>query len=173
MDSHHDQVMKAIAKAGDGKRLYFAYSTVLDPEAFATWKQQHGYDAFSLPEGKLGEALGTTVVFDFPSRFWGGRVAGLAPAEGESVFGRVFEISEKDWPIVQHKEGAVTGMAVEQQLDVKIGNEVVEATAFITNPSRVNTDGPVSAQFVEAITRGAKAAALPDAWLQKLATLAK
>ena len=173
MDSHHDQVMKAIAKAGTGTRLYFAYSTVLDPEAFATWKQQHGYDAFKLPEGKLGEAVDTTLVFDFPSRFWGGRVAGLAPAEGQTVYGRVFEVAEKDWPIVQHKEGAVTGMAVEQPLDVKVGDAVVEATAFITNPARVNSDGPVSAQFVQALQRGAKASGLPEAWVAKLAELAK
>jgi gamma-glutamylcyclotransferase len=173
MDSHHDQVMKAIAKAGTGTRLYFAYSTVLDPEAFATWKQQHGYDTFQLPEGKLGEAVDTTLVFDFPSRFWGGRVAGLAPQEGETVHGRLYEISEKDWPIVQHKEGAVTGMAVEQPLDIKVGDEVVEATAFITNPARQSSEGPVSAQFVQALARGAKAAGLPGAWLAKLPTLAK
>lgn len=173
MDSHHDQVMKAIAKAGTGMRLYFAYSTVLDPEAFATWKQQHGYDSFKLSEGRLGEAVDTTLVFDFPSRFWGGRVAGLAPQEGEVVHGRVFEVSEKDWPIVQHKEGAVTGMAVEQPLDVRIGNEVVEATAFITNPARQSSDGPVSAQFVEALRRGARASGLPAAWLEKIAVLAK
>jgi gamma-glutamylcyclotransferase len=173
MDSHHDQVMKAIAAAQGGTRLYFGYSTVLDPAAFATWRDQHGYDFFSLPEGKVGEAVDTTLVFDFPSRFWGGRVAGLAPKAGESVHGRVFEIAAKDWPIVQHKEGAVTGMAVEAPVKVRVGGELLEATAFVTNPARVSTDGPVSAQFVEALVRGARAAGLPEAWLTRLAALAK
>lgn len=173
MDSHHEQVMKAREAAQGGTRLYFGYSTVLDPEAFATWRDQHGYDFFTLPEGKLGEALDTTLVFDFPSRFWGGRVAGLAPKPGETVHGKVYEIGAKDWPIVQHKEGAVTGMAVEAPVKVRVGGEVLEATAFVTNPSRQSSDGPVSAQFVEALKRGAKAAGLPEAWTARLAELAK
>lgn len=173
MDSHHEQVMKARAAAEGGTRLYFGYSTVLDPEAFAAWRDQHGYDFFSLPEGKLGEALDTTLVFDFPSRFWGGRVAGLAPKPGETVHGRVYEIGAKDWPIVQHKEGGVTGMAVEAPVKVRIGGEVVEATAFVTNPARRSSDGPVSAQFVQALVRGAKASGLPEAWLSRLSELAK
>jgi hypothetical protein len=173
MDSHHDQVMKAIAAAGTGTRLYFAYSTVLDPEAFAVWKEQHGYQAFSLPEGKLGEALDTTLVFDFPSRFWGGRVAGLAQVAGETVQGKLFTVSAKDWPIVQHKEGGVTGMAIEVPVQVRVGGDILEATAFVTNPARVSSDGPVSAQFVEALTRGARAAGLPEAWLERIAAAAR
>ena len=122
MDDHYNQVMKAREKAGTDSRLYFAYSTVLDPTAFATWKDQHGYDFFTLPEGKLGEAVDTALVFDFPSRFWGGRVAGLSAAPGSTVWGRVFEIAGKDWPIVAHKEGGVTGMAVE--VPVKLSQRV-------------------------------------------------
>lgn len=173
MDDHYNQVMKAREKAGTDPRLYFAYSTVLDPTAFATWKDQHGYDFFTLPEGKLGEAVDTALVFDFPSRFWGGRVAGLSPAPGSTVWGRVFEIAGKDWPIVAHKEGGVTGMAVEVPVKVSVGGEMVSAVAFTTNPNRVSTDGPVSQQFVEALLRGAQASGLPVAWHQHLAKITK
>jgi hypothetical protein len=70
MDAHHDLVMNARAKAGDGMRLYFAYSTVLDRAAFEEWRDQHGYGFFSLPEGRLAQAPGLGLVYDFPSRWW-------------------------------------------------------------------------------------------------------
>jgi hypothetical protein len=168
MDAHYDQVMKAREEAGAGTRRYFAYSTILDRAAFVEWRGQHGYDFFELPEGRLAEALDVSLVYDFPSRWWGGRVAGLAEAKGQNVHGRLFEIAEKDWPIIQHKEGAVTGMSVERPLRVRVGNETIDAIAFATNPARANGDGPVSDRFVEALVRGAKSAGLPEAWVQKL-----
>lgn len=173
MDSHHDLVMKARAQAGQGTRRYFAYSTILDRAAFEEWRSQHGYDFFDLPEGRLAEALDVSLVYDFPSRWWGGRVAGLAEAKGASVWGRVFEIAEKDWPIVQHKEGVVTSMSVERPVRVRLDGEEVEATAFTTNPVRASGDGPVSARFVEALSRGAQAAGLPAAWVASLAASAR
>lgn len=173
MDAHYDIVMKARQQAGEGRRFYFAYSTILDRAAFEEWRAQHAYEFFDLPEGKPGEAVDLTLVYDFPSRWWGGRVAGLADEKGAVVHGLVFEISEKDWPIIQHKEGAVTGMCVERPVQVKVAGGVVEATAFTTNPQRASTDGPVSDRFVEAITRGAQAAKLPAEWLTKVRALAR
>ena len=163
MDAHFDQVMRAREAAKSApSRLYFAYSTILDREAFEEWRAQHGYAFFSLPEGEVGEAMNVDLVFDFPSRWWGGRVAGLADSEGARVFGRLFAIAGADWPIVQHKEGFVTGMCVERPVRVKLaGDREVEATAFTTHPDRRRLDGPVSARFIEALARGAQRAGLP------------
>lgn len=168
MDAHYDQVMRARQKAGAGTRLYFAYSTVLDRAAFEQWRTQHSYEFFDLPEGRVAEARGVGLVYDFPSRWWGGRVAGLEERQDESVWGRVFEIAEGDWPIVQHKEGAITGMCVERKVRVTVGDEEVEATAFTTSPARASTDGPVSEAFVEALERGARSAGLPAHWVASL-----
>ncbi len=168
MDGHYEQVMKKREEAGQGTRQYFAYSTILDRTAFLEWRGQHGYDFFDLPQGEVAEAIDVGVVFDFPSRFWGGRVAGLADVKGQSVFGKLFEIGEKDWAVIQHKEGAVTGMCVEKTVTVKVGGKEVTATAFATNPTRQSSDGAVSAPFVEALVRGATAAGLPDEWVAKL-----
>jgi len=171
MDSHFDQVMtarKAAEKAGAPPRLYFAYSTILDREALATWKEQHGYGFFALPAGEIAEAIDVGLVYDFPSRWWGGRVAGLADVSGSTIFGRVFEVSGVDWPIVQHKEGAITGMCVERTVQVRAGSRELEAIAFTTRPDRRSSDGPISARFVEALVRGAESAGLPADYVSRL-----
>ena len=174
MDGHYEQVMAARERLGDGPpRAYFAYSTVLDPAAFEEWRQQHGYDFFQLPPGTRAEALDLALVYDFPSRWWGGRVAGLEDRPGSAVHGMVFEIGPKDWPIIQHKEGAITGMCVEREVTVRSEGQEQKATAFTTRPERASLEGPVSAQFVEALLRGAKAAGLPDSYLEAIRRAAR
>lgn len=173
MDSHYDIVMDARQKAGTETKLYFAYSTVLDRDAFVEWRSQHGYDFFELPEGKVAEAVDVGFVYDFPSRWWGGRVAGLQDQPGSHIFGRLFEIAGKDWPIIQHKEGAVTGMCVERPVKVRVDGRELEAIAFTTNPRRASLDGPVSDRFVEALERGAKSAGLPAEYIASLRASAK
>ena len=171
MDSHYDLVMTRRAeleRRGAPPRRYFAYSTVLDRVAFEAWRSEHGYGAFSLPEGVVAEALDVDLVYDFPSRWWGGRVAGLGDRPGASVFGRLFSVAGVDWPIVEHKEGAITGMCVERPVVVLAGGERLEATAFTTRPERASLDGPVSARFVEALVRGARAARLPADYVARL-----
>jgi len=168
-DSHRDQVMRAReGAAGTPTRRYFGYGTILDRDAFLEWRGQHGYDFFQLPEGKLAEALDVGLVYDFPSRWWGGRVAGLADEKGASVFGRIYEIDGADWPIIEHKEGAVTNMCVEREVRARVDGEIVIATAFTTRPERRSGDGPVSSRFVASLVRGARAAGLPDAWIERI-----
>jgi gamma-glutamylcyclotransferase len=169
MDAHYDQVMDARARAeGAPDRLYFAYSTILDRAAFEEWRQQHGYEFFELPRGEPAEALDVGLTYDFPSRWWGGRVAGLADRPGASVHGLLFRIAGKDWPVIQHKEGFVTNMCVERTVRVRAGGREVEATAFATAPSRASGEGPVSTRFVEALVRGAASAGLPADWVDAL-----
>ncbi len=158
MDAHIDQVQKARAHARGGEtRSYFAYSTVLDRPAFEEWRAQHGYLDFELPEGQLAEARDVGLVFDFPSRWWGGRVAGLSDAKGQRVCGRLFTIAAENWPIVQHKEGFITGMCVRREVQVQVqpGGASTQAVAFVTAYARRSLDGPVSARFMRGICRGA------------------
>jgi len=172
MDSHHDQVMKARSQSqGAPSRFYFAYSTILDRAAFEEWKAQHGYQQFELPKGQKAEALDVGLVCDFPSRWWGGRVAGLEDRPDATVWGLLFEIPGVDWPIIQHKEGAVTGMCVERPVRVRTEGREVAAFAFTTHPARQNSEGPVSPRFLEALVRGARAAGLPEEYVASLANL--
>lgn len=169
MDAHYHQVMKAREQqaAGPAKK-YFAYSTILDREAFDVWAKEHSYQFFKLPGGQVAKALDLDLVFDFPSRWWRGRVAGLQENAGSSVYGILFEIDPKDWPIIQHKEGFITGMCVEKVVQLEVNGQKLEATAFATSPGRKSLDGPISPGFVEALVRGAEASQLPQDYIVKL-----
>jgi hypothetical protein len=169
MDAHHDQVARRRAQlAGSPPRRYFAYSTILDRQAFEEWRAQHGYHDFTLPEGRVAAAIDLDLVYDFPSRWWGGRVAGLIDRPGARVYGLVFEVAGVDWPILEHKEGAVTGMTIERPVRLEVDGREEEAVAFTTRPERARLDGPVSARFVEALARGAADAGLPASWVERL-----
>jgi gamma-glutamylcyclotransferase len=172
MDSHYDQVQRARALAAtQPAKLYFAYSTILDRAAFEEWRTQHSYQFFDLPQGQIAEALDVDFVFDFQSRWWGGRVAGLADKPGASIWGLLFEIPGGDWPIIQHKEGAITNMCVEREVRVRVNGVEHNALAFTTNPARANNIGPVSEKFLEALIRGAQSASLPAEYLARLKSL--
>lgn len=174
MDAHYHKVMKDRETITDnGTRLYFAYSGVLDREAFEQWKEEHSYQFFHLPEGQVAEAKNIDLIFDFPSRWWGGRVAGLIDKENSSVFGRLFEIPAKNWPVVQHKEGVVTGMSVERKIVVTVDGKEIEATAFVTSPARASTLGPISDRYVQALINGATQAGLPKTYVDLISEKAK
>lgn len=174
MDAHYGKVMNARNQITDkGTRLYFAYSGVLDRNAFEQWKDEHSYQFFDLPEGQVAALKDYDLVFDFPSRWWGGRVAGLSAHQGSEVYGRLFEIPAVNWPVVQHKEGVVTGMSVEIAVKVVVDGKEYEATAFVTNPQRASLDGPVSDRYVEALVDGATQSGLPAHYIQSIRTKAK
>lgn len=169
MDSHYHKVMKAREDVKEsGSRLYFGYSGVLDRKAFEQWKHEHSYQFFELPEGEIAAARGYDLIFDFPSRWWGGRVAGLCEKNNSMVFGRLYEIPNVNWPVIQHKEGVVTGMSVELKIKVEVNGKEVEAYTFTTSPQRANTTGPVSERYVEALIDGAKQAGLPIDYIHSL-----
>lgn len=141
-------------------RFYFCYSSALDEAAFNEWKTSHGYEHFALPKGEAATALGVAYVFDFPSRYWGGRVLSLETltdgAQPADVHGVVFEIPDSNWAIVQHKEGVATGASVEMPVKVLLGTKgtrIVDATAFVTHPDRVSKEGPVSLKFLETVLK--------------------
>ncbi len=173
MDAHYHKVMKAREDIKEkGTRLYFAYSGVLDRNAFEQWREEHSYHFFHLPEGQVAEAKGMDLIFDFPSRWWGGRVAGLTEKSGASVFGHLFEIPAIDWPVVQHKEGVVTGMSIEKPITVTVDGKNIEATCFVTSPSRASTDGPVSERYIAALVSGATQSGLPQTYIASLTSKA-
>lgn len=173
MDAHYHIVMEAREAITDTQdRYYFAYSSALDRESFLKWRNQHSYTFFDLPEGRVGEVRGMELSFNCRSRWWRGRVAGLEPHAEKSVFGLLFKIPAKDWPVVQHKEGFITKMCVEIPVEVDVGGEKIQATAFTTSEDRKTQDGEISSRYIQALVLGARASQLPEEYVQHLETLA-
>lgn len=154
--------------SGAPKRPYFGWSSILDAEAFAEWKVSHGHD-LSLANGRLARLSDHGIAWNLLSRYWGGRVPGIVPAKGREVWGMLWEIRAEDWPILEHKEGAVTGISVPMPVRVETGGALHEAVAFTTNPERATTQGPISGNFRDAWFRGARAAGLPESYLAEAA----
>jgi cation transport regulator ChaC len=136
-------------------KKYFCYSSALDTTAFEEWAAGHGFSGFRFPQGTKARALSWKYCFDFPSRYWGGRVLSLAPTTNSEhgAWGILFEVEDKDWGMIQHKEGVVTGVSVETELEVLVNGEKQKAFAFLTNPTRRSEDGPLSQQFLEVLKR--------------------
>lgn len=169
MDAHYNHVMnKRNQIQSNASQYYFAYSSILDQSAFQVWAEEHSYQFFKLPQGKVAYLKDTELIFDFPSRWWGGLVASLGEKKGSQVYGVLFEIPEKEWPIVQHKEGFITNMCIEKTVQVTLDNQLISATAFITNPERAITQGPLSKRFIETLISGAEQSKLPQIYIEEL-----
>lgn len=152
-------------------RVYFAYSTILDPEELDRWMADHGHRGFKLPAGKVAEAPNSDLVYNCPSEKWGGRVAGITRKSGSSVFGLLFEVPASAWPVLEHAEGVKGGKFQELELEVRIaaeGGRTVKATTFTTRPQTASTSGPVSQKFANTLARGAERAGLPAEYVTKL-----
>ena len=139
-------------------RFYFCYSSSLDLEAFDIWKQNHGYLEFKLGPGKRASLPGYRLSFNLFSNYWGGRVLGLEADATSQVEGILFEIPEKDWPVIEHKEGLKTGLSQMQELEVLGQEDAKSHLAFVfgTPDLRKTTQGPVSSGFKELMLKAYK-----------------
>src|SRR5262245_34998426 len=149
-------------------RVYFAYSTILDPETLSRWKAEHQQPGFQLPEGQVAEAQDVDLVFNLHSPRWGGRIASLVASPGRSVFGKLFRIPDADWATVRRAEGAQGGSFKEMPVKVKAGGQMVDAVAFAAAQDRSTLQGPVSESYASTLARAGEAAGLPKAWWERL-----
>src|SRR3954464_11186350 len=102
---------------------YFAYGSALSRRHIGEWAAEHGVDARLFARGVPAVLRGYKLVFDVERRFWGGRVANLATADGGGVDGVLlgFPVPARD--AVFRKEGVPTGLSEEIDLAVDAGGE--------------------------------------------------
>lgn len=148
--------------------LYFAFSPVLDPDRLGEWARASGHRDFVLPEGEVAEALDVRLVYDRYSPDWGGRIAMLTPEAGQRVFGRAFEVSRADLPVLRRADGVLGDDVRELKVRVRLKGGVREAIAFATAPERATQDGAVSERYAFALARAAARAGLPAEYAQDL-----
>ncbi len=162
------------APPGAGAFNWFAYASTLDAEAFRDWCGQHGYVVPNLEAATPARLDGYRLSFDVMSRFWGGAVASLVEAPGQTVEGLLIPLPGEGRTLADHKEGAVSGLyeAFEVVVTPLAGGPRTSALAYRSAPSRrLPQEAPPSPGFLEALIRGARAVGLTPDYLSQLERL--
>jgi hypothetical protein len=150
--------------------VWFVYGSSLDRTAFAEWAEGHGYEVPDLSRARPARLAGYRLAFDAASRHWGGAVAGLAEAPGDWVEGLAVPMPGTARGLVDHKEGAVSGLFEPFEVTLRdVGGNELAALAYRTAPARrLPAEAPPSAAWLEVVRRGARAAGLSEEWLARL-----
>jgi hypothetical protein len=152
--------------------VWFVYGSSLDRDAFAKWADEHGYRLPDFSAARPARLEGFRLAFDVQSRFWGGAVASLREAPGEAVEGLALPMPGEARGLVDHKEGAVSGLYAPFAVTLvsSAGGAPIAALAFrAARPAPGEL--PPSRPFVETLLRGAQQSQLSAAWVAKLRAL--
>jgi gamma-glutamylcyclotransferase len=151
---------------------WFVYGSSLDREAFAAWAGDHGYRLPDFSRARPARLPGFRLAFEAPSRMWGGPVASLAEDPSDHVEGLAVPMPGASRGLVDHKEGAVSGLYVPVAVTLETAAGPLPALAFRVAPSRrLPADGPPAPAYLEALLRGARASGLTAAWIARLEAL--
>jgi len=167
-------VGKAHEAGASGDFVWFVYGSSLDREAFAEWASAHGYRVPDLSAGRPARLSGFRLAFDTASRSWGGAVASLLPSAGDAVEGLAVPMPGSARGLVDHKEGAVSGLyePLEVTLEPLAGGGPLRAVAYRTVPARrLPAEAAPSPRYLDVVLRGARASGLSPAWVARLESL--
>ena len=155
---------------------WFVYGSSLDPAAFGEWAASHGYVVPPLTGARPGRLMNFKLAFDVASRHWNGPVASLAEAPGHFVEGLLVPMPGEARGLVEHKEGAVSGLYVACEVVVAPvgGGLPVAALAWRAAPGkRLPKEGRPAAAYLEVLLAGARARGLSAEWQAKLAAMGR
>lgn len=150
---------------------WFIYGSSLNRGAFAAWAVEHGYRLPDFAAAIPARLLGFRLAFDVVSRFWGGAVADLLEAPGGSVEGIALPLPGSARGLVEHKEGAISGLYLPFAVQVTplAGGAPLEALAYRANPERrLPAEAPPSKPFLEALVAGARDFGLTASYVAEL-----
>lgn len=148
-------------------RLYFAYSTTLDPDCLALWSR--GADRLLLlGPGEIAEAPDRTLKPSLRSRRWAGDIPTLVQDPGKVVFGVLYSVLARDWPLVVACERDLNEATQTVNVRVRVGERYEIATAFVIPHELRHCSGISSERFAEVLARGALKAGLPESYAQAL-----
>jgi hypothetical protein len=168
-------VGKAHEAGGGAPFVWFIYGSSLDRGAFEAWAKEHGFRVPDFARARTVRLDGHRLAFDVRSRFWGGATASLEPAAGERVEGIALPMPGDGRGLVDHKEGAISGLY--EAFPVKVhpldGGDPIDAMAFRSNPSRRVPEEKPSQAFLETVVKGAHAWKLSAGWIAALESLAQ
>ena len=150
--------------------LYFAYGSNLDPEQMARRAPGHAVVG-------LAELRDHRVTFPLTSHDWGGGVASIGVAHGESVWGVVHEVTDADLASLDSYEGFRAAGDQHNLYDREVMSvQLVRADdgsfprrlrvwVYVARPAN---PAPPSRRYLDAIVRGARHHRLPDDYVARL-----
>lgn len=151
---------------------WFVYGSSLDADAFAAWAKEHGYQLPDFSRALPAQLQGWRLSFDVRSRFWGGAVASLAEAPGQTVEGISLPMPGAARGLVDHKEGAISGLYQSFAVEIEVAGQKAPALAYrAAAERRLPAEEPPSRTFVETLVKGARAWKLSDSWVAALQKL--
>lgn len=168
---------KAHEARGDAAPFtWFVYGSSLDRAAFGEWAAAHGYAVPSFEGAVPARLPGWRLAFDVVSRHWGGAVASLVEAPGDFVEGLAVPLPGAARGLVEHKEGAVSGLYTAFPVAVTplAGGASLAALAFRAAPARrLSAEAPPAPAYLEVMARGARASGLSAEWIARLEGLSR
>jgi hypothetical protein len=151
---------------------WFIYGSSLDADAFRAWAAEHGYQLPDSSRAQPARLVGWRLSFDVRSRFWGGAVASLAEAPGQSVEGISMPMPGAARGLVDHKEGAISGLYLAFAVEIEVAEKKAPALAYRAAPDRrLPSEEAPSRAFVDTLLKGARAWMLSDEWIAMLQKL--
>jgi hypothetical protein len=150
--------------------VWFLYGSSLDRGALAEWAKGHGYSVPDLSRARPARLHGYRLAFDVVSRHWGGAVASLAESPGDWVEGLAVPLPGSARGLVDHKEGAVSGLFAPFPVTVRDADGMeLDALAYRTSTDRrLPAEAPPSPPYLEVLRRGARASGLSPEWQARL-----
>lgn len=167
-------VGSAHEKASEAGFTWFIYGSSLSKAAFQAWAERHHYPLPDFTRAIPARLSDHRLSFDIESGFWGGAVASLTPAPGQAVEGVALPLPGSSRVLVDHKEGALSGLYEPFAVTVAPigGGPPLEALAYRSSPARrLAVEARSSPSFLEALRAGAREWGLSSAYQQELARL--
>src|SRR5438105_2031729 len=124
--------------AGDFE--WFAYGSSLDFDAFKAWCGEHGYAIPDLAAAAPARLEGWRIAFNVRSNFWGGVVASVLEAPNEFVEGIRIPLPAGALGLVRHKEGVLSGLFQERELDAR-------TRLYVASPERTVPEAKPAPRF--------------------------
>ena len=156
---------------------WFIYGSSLDRAAFEAWAKEHGYRVPDFATAVPARLPGYRLAFDVVSNFWGGAVASLAEDAGRAVEGIALPLPADSRGLVDHKEGAISGLY--EPFEARVAPLAAAAGAALlpvmvyraAAARRLPADRAPSPKFLETLIKGARDFHLSAEWVASLEAL--
>ncbi len=167
-------VGSAHANASTQSFTWFIYGSSLSQAAFAQWCERHGYPLPDFTKAVPARLADHRLIFDVNSGFWGGAGARGPAAPGRSVEGIALPLPGGSRTLVDHKEGAMSGLyePFEAQVTPLGGGPALPVLVYRASAGRrLPSEGTPSPTFLATLKEGAKGFGLSAAYQAELAKL--